>query len=241
MEKAVYKTNNGKNENEIDKEIDCIINKQYENRKKEKAMLNIKYLKDNTYNVFNAIFSGIEFENIKGQKIKNNDIQDFHKFQIELNSNYKSTINVFDYKNKKKFPIIKEIPYKATRLRKISDEDTAISISPNGIFALTSTIENSSQSSSLFHYNTIIGNAIIVRGVYYYEVKILELGKDTDLFIGFISKDCQILTDNKLSQLPIGEFKDGYALNFNNHYELKYTHNKRDLLRKEIIFWLKLT
>ena len=112
MKKTIYKKNNEKNENELDNEIDCIINKQYENRKKEKDMLNIKYLKDNTYNVFNAIFSGIEFENINGQIIKNNDIQDFNKFQIELNSNYKSTINVFDYKNKKKFYVIKEIPYK---------------------------------------------------------------------------------------------------------------------------------
>ena len=116
--------------------------------------------------------------------------------------------------------IIKEIPYKSTKLRKISEDDTAISISPNGIFARTFQRENNSESS-LAHYNTVIGNAIIAKGTYYYEVKILELGKDTDLFFGIISKDCEVLKNNKYRHFPIGEFKDAYAFNFNTHYIIK--------------------
>ena len=227
---------------EIDDTIDSdIISKINENKKNNSinSMLNIKYLKDNSYDVFNTIFNNMEFENIKGQKLKINDIQDFNKYQTELNSNYKSKIKLFEYKDKKSMFIIKEIPYKSTKLRKISEDDTAISISPNGIFARTSQIENNSESS-LAHYNTVIGNAIITKGAYYYEVKILELGEDTDLFFGIISKDCEVLKNNKYRHFPIGEFKDAYAFNFNNHYTLKYNNNKKELIKEGDCILIKI-
>lgn len=227
---------------EIDDTINSdIISKINENKKNNSiySMLNIKYLKDNSYDVFNTIFNNMEFENIKGQKLKINDIQDFNKYQTELNSNYKSKIKLFEYKDKKSMFIIKEIPYKSTKLRKISEDDTAISISPNGIFARTSQIENNSESS-LAHYNTVIGNAIITKGAYYYEVKILELGEDTDLFFGIISKDCEVLKNNKYRHFPIGEFKDAYAFNFNNHYTLKYNNNKKELIKEGDCILIKI-
>ena len=93
---------------------------------------------------------------------------------MQLNSKYIPDINYFNYKNELNIDIIKEIPYKATRLRTIEREDGAIIISPNGHFVRTSKIENKSMST-LNHYKTVIGNSLILKGIYYYEIKILEL------------------------------------------------------------------
>ena len=68
------------------------------------------------------------------------------------------------------------------------------------------------------HYNTIIGNAIIVKGVFFYEINLLELGEDTDLYIGILSKNCLIFSENKYRNFPISYFKDGYGINLNIYY-----------------------
>ena len=87
-----------KRKEEIDDIVSDIISKINENKKNNSinSILNIKYLKDNSYDVFNTIFNKIEFENIKEQKIKIKDIQDFNKYQMDLNSNYKSKIKLFE-------------------------------------------------------------------------------------------------------------------------------------------------
>ena len=70
------------------------------NKLKTKSMINIKYFKDNSYYLFNEIFSDMEFVNMQEEKIKINDYNDFYNFQLNLNANYKSCIKFFDYKNK---------------------------------------------------------------------------------------------------------------------------------------------
>ena len=77
------------------------------------------------------------------------------------------------------------------------------------------------------HYINIIGNAIIIDGHFYYEIKILELGENTDLFFGIISIDSQIFKNKEFRKYPINEFKDGYAINLNNYYELENSNQKK--------------
>ena len=191
---------------------------------KSNSFLNIKYLKDTSYELFDTIFNDIELKNIKTEKVVIEDYEDFRNFQIDLNSDYLEKIKKFEYNDKNHFSIIKEIPYKPTRLRKIYLEDQNITISPNGIYARTNSFEN---DSSLAHYINIIGNAIIIDGHFYYEIKILELGENTDLFFGIISIDSQIFKNKEFRKYPINEFKDGYAINLNNYYELENSDEKK--------------
>ena len=185
------------------------------NKAKTKSMANIKYFRDTSYYLFNEIFSDMEFVNMQGEKIKINDYNDFYNFQLNLNANYKSFIKFFDYKNKLSVNIVKEIPYKATRLRKLHEEDGAITISPNGHFVRTSEIKIAS-NSSLEHYNTVVANSLILKGVYYYEIKILELGNNTDMCFGIIGRDCDFVNNKKYKNFPLCEFEDCYGFNLNN-------------------------
>ena len=185
------------------------------NKAKNKSVTNIKYFRDTSYYLFNEIFSDMEFVNMQGEKIKINDYNDFYNFQLNLNANYKSFIKFFDYKNKLNVNIVKEIPYKATRLRKLHEEDGAITISPNGHFVRTSEIKIPSYSS-LEHYNTVVANSLILKGVYYYEIKILELGNNTDMCFGIIGRDCDFVNNKKYKNFPLCEFEDCYGFNLNN-------------------------
>ena len=185
------------------------------NKAKTKSMTNIKYFRDTSYYLFNEIFSDMEFVNMQGEKIKINDYNDFYNFQLNLNANYKSFIKFFDYKNKLSVNIVKEIPYKATRLRKLHEEDGAITISPNGHFVRTSEIKIPS-NSSLEHYNTVVANSLILKGVYYYEIKILELGNNTDMCFGIIGRDCDFVNNKRYKNFPLCEFEDCYGFNLNN-------------------------
>ena len=206
---------------------------EFIDKKTDKNMINLKNLKDNSYQLFDDIFNDIEFEDIKEKKIKINDYHSFKKFLIDLNSNYKSTIKEFEYTDYENISIIKEIPYKPTRLRKISNEDTSTIISPNGMFAKALKIKNNSESS-LEHYNTIIGNSIIIKGVHYYEIKILDLGDDSDLYIGIISKDCQIF-ENKYKNFPLVQFNDGFGIDLNKYYQYKNSERKYLIKNGDVI------
>ena len=185
------------------------------NKPKIKSLTNIKYLRDNSYDLFNEIFSSMEFENIQNEKIKINDYNDFYNFQLNLNANYKPSIKFFDYENKLNVNIVKEIPYKSTKLRKLHEEDGAIIISPNGHFVRTSEIKINS-NSSLERYNTVIANSLILKGVYYYEIKILELGNNSDICFGIIGKDCDFMNNKRYKNFPLCEFEDCYGFNLNN-------------------------
>jgi hypothetical protein len=185
------------------------------NKSKIKPLTNIKYLRDNSYDLFNEIFSSMEFENIQNEKIKINDYNDFYNFQLNLNANYKPSIKFFDYENKLNVNIVKEIPYKSTKLRKLHEEDGAIIISPNGHFVRTSEIKINS-NSSLERYNTVIANSLILKGVYYYEIKILELGNNSDICFGIIGKDCDFMNNKRYKNFPLCEFEDCYGFNLNN-------------------------
>ena len=223
-----------KNNKEINKQnINDEINDESTNeifykvvQNKNNSLLKTKILKDTSYELFDTIFNNIEIENINKEKVVIKFYKDFKNFQINLNSYYIKEIKNFEYKDKKKISVIKEIPYKPTKLRKIYKEDKNITISPNGIFARTNLIENNHQSS-LAHYINIIGNAIIVDNIFYYEIKILELGENTDLFFGIISTDSQIFKNKEFRKYPINEFKDGYAINLNNYFELENTDEKK--------------
>ena len=185
------------------------------NKPKIKSLTNIKYLRDNSYDLFNEIFSSMEFENLQNEKIKINDYNDFYNFQLNLNANYKPSIKFFDYENKLNVNIVKEIPYKSTKLRKLHEEDGAIIISPNGHFVRTSEIKINS-NSSLERYNTVIANSLILKGVYYYEIKILELGNNSDICFGIIGKDCDFMNNKRYKNFPLCEFEDCYGFNLNN-------------------------
>ena len=188
---------------------------------KIKTMTNIKYYKDTSYSLFDEIFSNMEFENLEGEKVKINDYDDFYNFQKNLNSSYNTTIKFFDYKNKINVNILKEIPYKATKLRKMVEEDGALIISPNGHFVRMSEITEDS-ISSLEHYNTVIGNSLILKGVYYYEIKILELGDNTDMCFGIIARNSDFINNKKYKNFPLCEFEDCYGFNLNNTFINKY-------------------
>ena len=136
-----------------------------------KSKINIKFLRDTSYDLFNEIFTDMEFENLEGEKVQINDYQDFHNFQLALNSKYNADIKFFDYKNGLDLNIIKEIPYKATRLRAISQKDDSLIISPNGHFVQTHK-QIIKSASTLEHYHTVIGNSLILKGEYYFEIKI---------------------------------------------------------------------
>ena len=200
--------------------------KSFDNNPKRKSNKTIKYLKDTSYDLFNEIFNGMEFEDISKEKIKINDYQDFYNFQLRLNSKYNPDIKFFDYKNKLNINILKEIPYKATRLRTIFKEEEGVNISPNGHFVRTSKKINKSEST-LAHYDTIIGNSLIVKGIYYYEIKILELGDNTDMFFGIISRNSQLLNNETYKNFPLTEFEDCYGFDLKNkYYNNKLRHNK---------------
>ena len=180
-----------------------------------KSKIAFKYLKDTSYDLFNEIFSDMEFHNLKKENIKINNYEDFYRFQVELNSNYKPIIEDFDYTKKANTKIIKEMPYKATKLRKLYEDDAAIIISPNGNFVRTLNIENT-DDSTLSHYKTVIGNSLIRKGVYYFEIKILELGENKDLCLGIISRNCDLIKEKKYRQYPLNEFDNCYGINLNN-------------------------
>ena len=204
------------------------------NRIDIKENIEFKYLKDISYDVFDEIFSNMEFENMSGEKIKISDYKDFYDFQMNLKSNYKPIINSFDYKSRIKINILKEVPYKATKLRKMVEEDGAITVSPNGHFAWTSKIINES-SSTLEHYNTVIGNSLILSGVYYFEIKILELGDNTDMCFGIIAKNSNFFNDKKYKNFPFCDFEDCYGFNLNNYFFDKFPMRKISLSRGTII------
>ena len=198
------------------------------NKLTTKSMTNIKYFKDNSYYLFNEIFSDMEFVNMQEEKIKINDYNDFYNFQLNLNDNYKSCIKFFDYKNKLNVNIVKEIPYKATRLRKLYEEDGAITISPNGHFVRTSEIEIPS-NSSLEHYNTVVANSLILKGVYYYEIKILELGNNTDMCFGIIGRNCDFANNKRYKNFPLCEFEDCYGFNLNNCFYERNSNSSKEI------------
>ena len=190
-----------------------------------KSKINIKYLRDTSYDLFNEIFTDMEFENLKGEKIQINDYQDFHNFQLALNSKYNANINCFNYKNGLDLNIIKEIPYKATRLRAISQKDDSLIISPNGHFVQThKQIINS--ASTLEHYHTVIGNSLILKDNYYFEIKILETGNNTDMFFGIASKNSQLLNTDKYKNFPLCAFDDCYGFDLNNTFYTLYENRK---------------
>ena len=54
----------------------------------------------------------MEFENLEGEKVQINDYQDFHNFQLALNSKYNADIKFFDYKNRLNVNIINVIHIK---------------------------------------------------------------------------------------------------------------------------------
>ena len=195
---------------------------------KAKSMINIKYFKDISYFLFNEIFSDMEFTNIENEKIKINDYEDFYNFQKKLNSYYKSYIKFFDYKNKLNVNIVKEIPYKATRLRELHEENGAITISPNGHFVRSSEIKCES-NSTLGHYNTVIANSLILKGVYYYEIKILELGNNTDMCFGIIGRNSEFMNNKRYQNFPLCEFDDCYGFNLNNHFYDKNHHYQKNI------------
>ena len=114
-------------------------NKAKNKNRKVKSMVNIKYLKDTSYDLFDEIFCDFIFKNIEGKKVVINSYQDFYNFQLQLNSKYNPDINFFDYKNNLNIDILKEIPYKATKLRTLEgeEENGSITISPNGHFVRT--------------------------------------------------------------------------------------------------------
>ena len=199
-----------------------------------KSMINIKHLYDSSFTLFDNIFRNITVKDIYDEDAKINSYNDFYLFQINLNSYYKSSIIDFEYRNKKNISLIKEIPYKPTKLRKISEEDLEIVIQENGKFAKTQKIENRFQSS-LSHYRTIIGNSILVDGVHYYELQLLSLGEDTDLIIGIISKNSLIFQNNEYRYFPISILKDSYSLNLNNHYEFENSNIKYLIKEGDII------
>ena len=204
--------------------------KTNKNKKKSKFV----HLKDFSYDIFNAIFNNIEFNNIKNKKIKIKDFQDFIDFQKNLNSYYKPKIRTADYKHLNKISILKENPYKPIKLRKISEEDTAITISPNGMFATTSN-HKSDLITSLAHYYNIIGNAVIIKGVYYYEIQILQLGDNFDLYFGIISKDSIFFKKDEYKHYPIGCFEDAYAINLNEQNEIDFWYEKKYIKEGDII------
>ena len=100
----------------------------------------------------------------------------------------------------------------STKLRKLHEEDGAIIISPNGHFVRTSEIKINS-NSSLERYNTVIANSLILKGVYYYEIKILELGNNSDICFGIIGKDCDFMNNKRYKNFPLCEFEDCYGFN----------------------------
>ena len=212
--------------NEMDSKSDEILT--YSKDVEIEKMTNIKYLRDTSYDLFNEIFSDLEFENMKGEKININDYQDFYNFQIKLNSDYDTNIKYFDYKNRINVKIIKEIPYKATRLRALSEEDDGLILSPNGNFVKTLKIDKKS-NSTLEHYNTVIGNSLILKGAYYYEIKILEIGDNTDMCFGIISRNSLFLTDKNYKNFPLCEFEDCYGFNLNNIFYDKYGRERKVL------------
>ena len=244
MERLI-KQNHEKKGNKIDEKKDSIMNIVI---KSKKSMTSIKLKNDLSYNLFNDIFNNREFLDINEKQIKINNFQKFYEFQKELNSNYKSQIKRFNYKRKNKIDIIKEIPYKSIKLRKISEEDSAIKISPNGLFVRTENIIKNDSESSLDKYNTVIGNAIIIKGVYYYQIKILKLGGDTNLCFGIISKDSLLFKKNENKNFPINAFNDGYGAIFNKLYEFKSSKKrikegdtilvKIDLIKNFIYFFI---
>lgn len=207
--KTILKSKNNE-ENEVGESI-----KSNTKERKNKPMIIVKYLKDNSYDIFNEIFSEFELQNLNGEKITINNCDEFYIYQIELNSNYKPKIDAFDYTNISNISIIKEIPYKATKLRKLYKEDSAIIISPNGNFVRSLEIENNSEST-LSHYNTVIGNALILNGVYYYEIKLLELKDNIDICLGIISRNSDLINDKKYRKYPLSEFENCYGFNLNN-------------------------
>ena len=207
------------------------VSKKYkEDQKIRKEKLtqpeNIRYLKDTSFDLFNEIFRDLQFENLEGAKIQINDYEDFYNYQLQLNSKYKSEINSFNYKNNINMNILKEIPFKATRIRTIEGEDSALTISPNGHFVRTSEIKNKS-NSTLEHYLTVIGNSLIINGEYYFEIKILELGENTDMFFGIIGKNSEYLNNyDNYKNFPFCEFEDCYGFNLNNTYYDKSQREK---------------
>jgi len=197
-----------------------------------KSKIKIKYLKDTSYDLFNEIFSEMEFENLEGEKVQINDYQDFHNFQLELNSKYNADIKFFDYKNRLNVNTIKEIPYKATRLRAISQNDDSVIISPNGHFVQTKKQINKS-TSTLEHYHTIIGNSLILKGEYYFEIKILEIGNNTDMYFGIVSQNSQLLNNDKYKNFPLCAFDDCYGFDLNDTFNT--LHENRNHRNKKII------
>ena len=206
-----------------------------------KSKINIKYLKDTSYDLFNEIFTDMEFENLLGEKIQINDYQDFHNFQIELNSKYYANIKFFDYKNKLNVNIIKEIPYKTTRLRAISQEDNSLIISPNGHFVQTPKKINMNKSSStLEHYDTVIGNSLLLKGEYYFEIKILEIGNNTDMCFGIVSKNSELLNNDKYKNFPICALEDCYGFDLNKTFYENKNHRIKKIISVGTIISIKV-
>ncbi len=176
-----------------------------EEKQKIKSFTNIKYLEDISYDLFNQIFSNMEFNNISGEKVPINDYSDFYNYQINLNSNYNNNN-------------INDIQYKPTQLKKLNEEDNTITISPNNHFVRTSKIIINSEST-LEHYNTVIGNKLLTKGLYYYEIKILELGDNTDMCFGIVEKNSEFIKNEKYRNYPLCEFENCYGFNLNKNFD----------------------
>jgi len=180
---------------------------------KIKSSTNIKYLEDISNDLFNQIFTNMEFNNISGEKIPINDYNDFYNYQINLNSNYNSNI-------------INDIQYKPTQLKKSNEEANSTTISPNCHFVRTSKIINNSEST-LDHYNTVIGNKLLTKGIYYYAIKILELGDNTDMCFGIVEKNSEFIKNEKYRNYPLCEFENCFGFNLNNNF---YKYNRESIV-----------
>ena len=198
---------------------------------KRKFFAKMRYFKDNSHDLFNEIFSDMEFENILEEKVQINDYQEFHNFQTKLNSFYNPDIKTFNYGKKSNTNILKEIPYKATKLRNLFGQEENIYISPNGHFFRTFNKVNR-RGSTLEHYNSVIGNSLLLKGVYYYEIKILELGENTDMFFGVAAKNSEFINNERYKNFPLIEFEDcyGFDLNKSIFYSDKYNKIKNKIL-----------
>ena len=197
---------------------------------KNKKNPKTKKLVDISCNLFDYIINNIKIKNYNNEWVTINGFKDFYDFQKNINHNYKSSIPSFNYRKLKNISVIKNFPYEATKLIQINEKDSEIIIAPNKIFAKTLKLENKIESS-LSHYINIIGNSLLVDGISYFEVKILSLGEDTDLFLGIISNNSVLFSKNEYKNISISQFEDGYSIDLNNHYELQ--KNKIKYLVKE--------
>ena len=222
---------NKKKKSNSDSELHKILQEsESKNIKFDKTLVVIEPLKEYMYEVFNIIFSDKNYKDINNKIYKITNYNQFKEYCLVLNSQY------IEKNNKDNdISIIKINQNKPTQLYKLCQNDETLTISPNGIFAKTSKIGNYSTFQE-DHYNNIIADSLIIDGNFYFEIKILELGDNTDMFIGFIRYDSQIKVNENYRHFPINyfneneneknekQFVDGCCLDLNEKiiYDKKY-------------------